>query len=422
MDNKYGIKFRIFDRAYRKSVAFMLFFYWMILVIWQNVNSTGENLGTVDTLLKAGLLLYLVLYFLIYANKISQKIFAVLAFSIMLLLTFFLETSVDLRTVIYYAFPILFSAVVYAFGDDFKINKDHLIAFFNCVIILASYTAIYALIFCTDQFKNAFEITSAYGNELSSFFYSSHEYGMYLSFAIIGCLICLRFKRKESIGAKLPYLLVILLLTPNLILTYSRTSIFATVIALVILFIFDKNKKFKRWFLAIVVVAILFVVAIPTLRDFVFEIVMKGNEDAGRNELYQLAIDYFNDGTLIQKMFGYGINESRDFFEVSTDHGSVHNAYLQVLVYYGTVGLGVMILFLLSQLYANLMLMKKNRFMGAIFTAMLLSGCAMMFTNTAIIFNSPIDSYFLTVVAIVVPKFVRNSIYSGVFDAEKEKQ
>ena len=412
MDNKYGIKFRIFDRAYRKSVAFMLFLYWMILVIWQNVNEIGNTLTTVDTLLKAGLLLY----FLIYTNKISQKMFVVLAFAVMLLITFFSESSVNFRTIIYYAFPILFTVVVYAFGDDFKVNNDHLIAFFNCVIILVSYTAIYALIFCTDQFKSAFEITSAYGNELSSFFYNSHEYGMYLSFAIIGCLICLRFKRKEGVGAKLPYLLAILLLAPNLILTYSRTSIFATLIALVVLFIFDNNKRYKRWFLAIVIAATILVLIIPTLRDFVFEIVMKGNEDAGRNELYQLAIDYFNDGTLIQKMFGHGINESRDFFEVSTDHGSVHNAYLQVLVYYGAVGLGVMILFLLSQLYANIMLMRKNRFMGAIFTAMLLSACAMMFTNTAIIFNSPIDSYFLTVVAIVVPKFVRNSIYAEQFD------
>ena len=77
-----------------------------------------------------------------------------------------------------------------------------------------------------------------------------------------------------------------------------------------------------------------------------------------------------------------------------------------------------MIIFLLSQLYANIMLMKKNRFMGAIFTAMLISASAMMFANTSIIFNSPIDSYFLTIVAIVVPKFARNSINSGEFDKE----
>ena len=74
-----------------------------------------------------------------------------------------------------------------------------------------------------------------------------------------------------------------------------------------------------------------------------------------------------------------------------------------------------MIIFLLSQLYADVRLMKTNRFMGAIFTAMLISASAMMFTNTSIIFTSPIDSYFLTIVAIVVPKFVRNSINSGEF-------
>lgn len=416
MENKYGLKFRIFDRAFLKSVSFMLFLYWMILVIWQNANEAGNTLSTFDTALKAGLILYLVVYFLSHANKISSKIFAVLGFTVMLLITFFLEQTIDLRTIINYAFPVLFAIVVYVFGDDFKINKEHLIAFFNCVIILVSYTAIYAVIFCTDQFKNAFSITNAYGNELTSFFLSSHEYGTYLSFAIIGCLLCLRFKRAELIRTKVPYILALILLVPNLILTYSRTSIYATVIALVVLVLFDGNKKFKRWFLGIAILMILLILIIPTIREFVFEIVMKGNEDAGRADLYQLAIDYYRDGNAFEKMFGHGINTARGFFEDTLEHGSVHNAYLQVLVYYGFAGLAVMIIFLLSQLYANVKLMKTNRFMGAIFTAMLLSASAMMFTNTAIIFNSPIDSYFLTVLAIVVPKFVRNSINSSEFD------
>ena len=415
MENKYGIKFRIFDRAFLKSVSFMLFLYWMILVIWQNVNEAGNTLSTFDTALKAGLILYLVVYFLSHANKISQKIFVVLAFAAMLIITFFSEQSISLRTVINYAFPVLFAMVVYVFGDDFKINKEHLIAFFNCVIILVSYTAIYALIFCTEQFENAFSITSAYGNELKSFFFSNHEYGMYLSFAIIGCLLCLRFKNKELIRAKIPYILAMILLVPNLILTYSRTSIFATLIALVVFFIFDKNRKFKRWFLGIAILTTLLILIIPTLRDFVFEIVMKGNTSADRDILYESALEFFNDGSSFEKMFGHGTVATENFFKSNTDNDSAHNAYLQILVSYGILGLAVMIIFLLSQLYANVKLMKTNRFMGAIFTAMLISASAMMFANTSIIFTSPIDSYFLTIVAVIVPKFVRNAIIFGEF-------
>lgn len=418
MENKYGLKFRIFDRAFLKSVSFMLFLYWMILVIWQNVNEAGNTLSTFDTALKVGLILYLVVYFLSHANKISSKILAVLGFAIMLLITFFLEQSIDLRTIINYAFPVLFAMVVYVFGDDFKINKAHLIAFFNCVIILVSYTAIYAVIFCTDQFINAFSITNAYGNELTSFFLSSHEYGMYLSFAIIGCLLCLRFKSREAIGAKILYILALILLVPNLILTYSRTSIYATVIALVLLVLFDGNKKFKRCFFGIAILAILLILIIPTLRDFVFEIVMKGNNDAGRNELYQSALDYYRDGTAFEKIFGRGFDRTSTFFKTFTEHNSAHNAYIQVLISCGGLGLLVMIIFLICQFYLNVKLIRQNRFMGAIFIAMLLSASAMMFTNTAIIFRSPIDSYFLTVLAIVVPKFVRNAINSGEFDKE----
>ncbi len=418
MDNKYGIKFKIFDRAYLKSVAFMLFLYWMILVIWQNISGTGNTLSTVDTVIKVGLLLYFVVYFVFHARKISAKIFVVFAFALMLLVTFFLEQTIDLRTVVSYAYPILLTAMVYCFGDDFKISRERLIAFFNCVIILVSYTAIYAIIFCRDQFESAFSITSAYGNELSSFFVSSHEYGMYLSFAIIGCLVCLRFKASERAGAKVPYVLAIILLAPNLILTYSRTSIFATIIALVVFFVFDKNRKFKRWAFIITIFAIAIILLIPTFRDFVFEIVMKGNESADRDILYESALDYFKDGTVFEKIFGHGTSATEDFFESKTAHGSAHNAYLQVLSCYGIIGLAVMIVFLISQLYLNIKLIKKNRFMGAVFTAMLVSASAMMFANTSIIFNSPIDSYFLTMIVIIVPKFVRNSIYSGEFDKE----
>lgn len=417
MDNKYGIKFKIFDRAYLKSVAFMLFLYWMILVIWQNISGAG-NLNTADTVIKIGLLLYMVVYFVFHARKISSKIFVVFAFALMLIITFFSEQSIDLRTVINYAYPVLLTAMVYCFGDDFKIKREHLIAFFNCVIILVSYTAFYAIIFCQDQFESAFSITTAYGNELTSFFTSNYEYGIYLAFAIIACLVCIRLKRNELTRAKVPYILAILLFVPNLILTYSRTSIFATIIAFVIFFVFDKNKKFKSWALIITIFVIAIILLVPTLREFVFEIVMKGNESADRDILFKSALDFFKDGTVFEKIFGHGITSTQDFFEAETDHGSAHNAYLQVLVYYGIVGLAVMLVFLISQLYLNIKLIKKNRFMGAIFTAMLVSACVMMFTTTSIIFTSPIDSYFLTILAVVVPKFVRNSIYSGEFDKE----
>lgn len=45
---------------------------------------------------------------------------------------------------------------------------------------------------------------------------------------------------------------------------------------------------------------------------------------------------------------------------------------------------------------------------------------AVMMTNTTFIFNSSIDSYFLTVFAVIVPKYARNSINVGTFEAEEK--
>lgn len=43
-----------------------------------------------------------------------------------------------------------------------------------------------------------------------------------------------------------------------------------------------------------------------------------------------------------------------------------------------------------------------------------------MLTNTSILFYSPIDSFCLTAVTVIIPKYVRNSLAAGTFDENSE--
>ena len=400
----------------KNNVHIVFLMYWCVLVIWQNISSATNRSG-LDLAIKVVLLGMLTIYFFQHSQMVmGRATVCFLLFVVCLAVPLFMRETFNLNILVSYLFPVLFVFLTVVLGGNFEINKKQLTTFLNVVIAVVVYMAVYAILFCTEQFTSAFALTSAYGNELTSFLVSSHEYGLYLVGGISGCIICLNFKQAESFRSKLPYIAALLLLIPNLILTFSRTSIFGMVCILLVYVVLNKKNKIKRYLIILGVIAVIVIACAPALRSFFYSVVFKENKSASRDILYAMAVDYYQDGSVTQKLWGHGIEASRNFFEQETTHGSVHNAYLQILVYFGICGLFFMVAFLLIQMYANFQLLKKNRFWGAMFAAILLMCIAVMMTNTAFIFNSSIDSYFLTIFAVVVPKYVRNSICAGTFD------
>ena len=176
----------------------------------------------------------------------------------------------------------------------------------------------------------------------------------------------------------------------------------------------DRNKWSRglllvgkpEWCLFLIAIFLVF----GDIRDFVIKIVLKDNNDAGRGDLYSLAIDYFNDGTAWEQFFGRGIETPREYFVDATDHGSIHNAYLQVLLYYGIAGFLFMVVFIFCRFVAALKLINKDRFVGSLSFGLVAFCATLMFTNTTILFTSPIDSFFLTAFSIVIPKYLENGL------------
>ena len=401
--------------AEKSNVHIIFLIYWGVLVAWQNLSAVTNRSG-LDLLIKVGLLGMLTVYVLTHNRFALRKPLIIwICLCGCLIVTFVSKETWSLGVLVSYAFPILFVFLTLVIGGEFTINKEQLITFLNVVIAVVFYMAVYAIAFCTDQFASAFSITSAYGNELSSFLISSHEYGLYLVGGITSCLICLYYKQTDSLKAKMPYIISLTLFVPNLILTFSRTSLVGMACVLIVFILLSKSGKLKRTMILFVVAFALCMMLIPALRIFFFAIVFKGNATSGRDILFSMALDYYDEGSIVEKLWGQGITASRLFFERETSHGSVHNAYLQILLYFGVIVLVFIIAFLLAQFYADLKLIKANRFWGAMSFGVHLMCVALMMTNTVYLFNSSIDSYFLTVFAIIVPKYVRNSIYAGNF-------
>lgn len=390
------------------SVGFMFVVYWAVLVFWQNVGG-AELRGTWDTLIKIGLLLYFVCYYLKRTRIIGHKVTWILLLAVCLLLTAIREVKFPLSNVIAYVYPIVFLLMVYGLGDRFEITRDHLIAFCNCIIVITLYAAIYALIFHWDQFVGVLSQENAYGNELTSFFISNHEYALYLAAAIISCFICLSLPDNLSAAKKRWYTLALIILLPNFLLTYSRTALFGLA-AFYLVYLFFAQDRAKKWVVVGLVAIVAILVLFPDLSSFVYRILLKENALSGRDVLLEKGIEMFQKGSIIQKLFGFGIYGTRDLFETKYEHGSVHNAYLQILLYHGVAGLLFLLAFLVSQVSACFMFMKKDRFLGTIHLGMILMASLMMLTNTAIVFTSPIDSYFLTMFMFIVPKYVRNAV------------
>ena len=406
------------QQSFRRNVSFMFVMYWGILVLWQNIGGS-ENRGAFDIVVKIGLLVYFVSFYLRRAKTLNLKIFIVFMLAISLIITALGEPQFTLGIIVSYVYPILLLSMVYGFGDTFEINQSQLVSFCNCIIAITLYAAVYAVVFCWDQFAGALSVSSAYGSELSSFFISNFEYGMYLVASLISCLLCLTLTPNITKIKKIYYYIAIAIFASNLILTFSRTNILGCALFLLIYGMLG-NKKRRTWIIIISVIILLIIVCIPSIRSFVFNIVFKENNMSGRDVLFAEGFRYYKSGTLIEKFFGHGINETRTHFDYYYNHGSVHNGYLQVLLYYGIVGIVSLIGFMIAQVIASIKRISKDRYMGVTILGLNLVAALVMVTTTAIAFTSSIDSFFLTMFFILVPKYIRNSIDNEHFYSERK--
>ena len=401
----------------KNNIYLVLYAYWAVLLLWQNVRSAG-NRGTMDILIKIALLLILIVAYLYHASSIRVvPFFFFFTYVLANLILFYVQGGLTFSNLLYYFYPCLMFLLVYSVGGSHEIDKKQLIHFLNLVILLVAYAALYAVFFQSNKFFRALSLSSAYGNELTSFFFSNYEYGVYLAYATISAIICLEIDKSISPFRRLLYLGAICLFVLNLILTFSRTAIISFVILLVLCLVRKNKGGSAKFVFLLTFFAVVFLITSPTLRDFFKNIVFKDNAQSARPELIELGIRLFGQSNLFDKIFG-NISVGQLIEELS-EHSNLHNGYLMMLLTNGLKGvafLAVIVIAAVRTVISTKAKTEEERLLKRVFIGFVIGAGICMMTATSTLFYSSIDSFFLSLYAVIVPKYVCNSIRAGTFD------
>ena len=376
--------------------------YWTLLMFWQIIRLV-DNHSFVDIFVKLSLIAYLIVASIITTFgslkiKVSSILLLILVLFIQIISISINVNETSVPELLYYFFPVISYIIYFIVNQKKTVDISHLVKFLIGYVSIVSLLCFYNMVFLWRDFSSLFSIRQAYGSEMSSLLTSSHEYGMYLVYAIFSILLLLKLTNKYR-GF---YAFLILIFSLNLLSTISRTSIFSLLIGLLIL-LFISNKKrfmFVIFGLVILVFAIIF---INPLNDYIYTVILKENNSAARDFLLSHAIDLYSQLPIINKIFGYGFNRTNIYLLENLGHNSFHNAYLNVLLFGGLAHLGLLIFLIIFIFKKTLVIYRLNKGIGSILISSAFTSFLLMATNTSIILTSPIDSFLLTIFALYIP-------------------
>jgi len=406
--------------SFRRSICFVFFLYWFVLVAWQNMGG-AELRGVADTMIKLLLLGYLLWSFFRKSRKIKRNIALLMVlFAFTQLITLYTKETISFYILVTYCFTTLFLLLTYGLGDSFEITQSTLIHFFYCIIAVVLYTIVYTIAVEPEQYATAFGANVGYGSEFHAFFISNNEFAIYCFYGVVAAVLLADMDSRIGILGKHLILLVATVFLMHVVISFSRVNIVCTVAFLILYVTFYKRSKCRKWVWTLVLFCIAGCLISSEIRVFLYEVAFKSGIVSSREELLKTAVDYYTRGSLFAQLFGYGITESRSYLEGRLGLGSVHNGYVQVLLYYGVTGLIWMLAMLGSQLVDSLRMLRKDKFVASFSIGLIFVAAANMVTSTQIVFTSPIDSFFLTAMFVVIPKYIRNAVKNDRFYSKKD--
>lgn len=401
---------------HRNSIANYIFVYWFALLLWQNL-FTSSLRGFADTTIKLFLLGYLIIGYIRNSTNIRKNnIIFISLFWLSMFITFILtdfsSSGASLNTLIYYLFPCIFVFLVYGLGSrSITCTNEEIRRVNKLVITVTLVSVIYTALFDWAQFSAALSATSGYGNELHGYFASMYEFALYLFYSIVGCIYEIEDKNKNHLRGTLCYYCLIFIFFFTMVLTFSRTAIIGCIAYLIIYSILNKKSKVSKVIIFFFALTLFLCLVIPQLNKYVFYTVWKGGVSNSRERLYAASIEYYLDGTMIKKIFGRGITAVRGYFSKDIGYGSIHNGYLQILTYYGWIGILWLIVMIYVQIKKILICAKYDTLLAVEAFALLVVCLLTMLPSTVIVFNSSIDAFFLTAMFIVLPRYrINNAI------------
>ena len=391
------------ERIVRHGIAKIMLAYWIMVILWQTFRPVA-NRSIVDSLVKVSLF-GVVLLHAIYNRDTRNSEPVVGAFMVFLLTQFItvISDSLSVGALITVGFM---SALIITFlimQRNEEISGDSLEWLAKLIILTGVIMGLYSILFKTARFVRSFTKVGIYGSECKSFLYSNHEYALYLATAII-LAVWLQYRKR---GNGYLFALLVGFLTVNLISTFSRTAIIGCAAGVIILSFFMGSRT--RGYIALAIAAAVCVLALSSdLRAFFLQKVLKNAIadsgsvlDKGRASMYNDEWLYFLNGNFIEKLFGHGYNGN-------TTGG--HDAYLMIL---NTGGIAMFLFFvsvIVWSLAKALICFRIQRETGSLCFALQTLVLLYMVAQTPILFYSSMDSFFITMLFVLIPLYTSNHL------------
>lgn len=393
---------------YRKSNIIMtMFWYWIIIIVWQYVRPVA-NRSLLDTAVKMGMFAVVVMYAMRNGQGIGLRGNignGILLFFVTQLFTVFFDSgSMSMGNIITVVFMFAEIMVFLVMLDCEVITEEELTKFCKYLLVIALIMCVYNMTFYSGRFFATFSSGSTYGRECKSFLYSNHEFGIYLAVAIISsCWLSLERKMNWLL-----FLICAAVMGVNLLSTYSRTAISGCIAALFILIFFYSLRLFT------IIAAgfggiMLYITRMPILNSIIFGKIMKGSFvngqvlDTGRSTMYAEEFQAFRDGSFLQILFGHGYAGREEF--------AGHDAYLSILLIGGIIMFMFFIAVILMGTNYALKTIRVNKSIGSLMVGYIVFTVLYMVAQTPILFFSSMDSFFITMLAIIIPKYIYNYYY-----------
>lgn len=387
----------------KHGIAKVLFQYWLFVILWQTFRPV-ENRSLLDTAVKIFLFGTVLLHGFYNrntggANK-TAAVFALFIASQVITISQD-KISFSASSLITIAFMLLQISVFLIMQHDEEISLSSLEWLGEMIVLTAAVMGGYSILFKTARFVRAFTSPGAYGSECRSFLYSNHEYALYLSAAIIFAA-WLRFRKR---GSAVKFALTVSFLGINLISTFSRTAIIGCIASLVILS-FSLGGRSAGKIVCSAAAAAGAVLTSETVRRFVFQKILKNTYsvsgslvDRGRSQMYREELEYFIKGSWAEKLFGHGYN------------GKIiggHDAYLVILNTGGIVMFFFFLVVILWSLNNARICFQFSRSAGALCFSLQTLVLLYMVAQTPILFYSTMDSFFITMLSVIIPFYSAN--------------
>lgn len=283
-----------------------------------------------------------------------------------------------------------------AFRKENSINKQELLLFYKICCVIGLVTAVGNYVINRNLFINITNFYDSYKYSFSSFYKNRNTFAVMMCGYSYTCVYLLLNEKR-----KLKYILLYLFFLANTIFSFSRAAILLQVVFafLIALNHIIKSRKRIMWLLMIFAAVLIVLYLFTHYYDFIMHFIIRKEYGVNnRNIIWQRGLELLANSPII----GGGPCVCEELLR-DLGYNSMHNTFLEILVYGGFV-FAMVHIYLLSEVYKKIKTIKKQeRLMHTIFCSFMLAFAIYSFFESTILFELDSKGVLFTIIIYVIP-------------------